>query len=82
MLIIAQKYGFKPSMWSDLFWHLADKRDLDRYIPEDVTLCHWDSWTDNENRCTENLKKHKRLTNNVLCRNKKTMDEAKQAVWI
>ena len=65
VLIIAQKYGFKPSMWSDLFWHLADKRDLDGYIPEDVTLCHWDYWTDNENRCTENLKKHKRLTNNV-----------------
>lgn len=53
---IAEKYGYKIMMWSDMFLNLAtrEKRELDKKgnplipgdiidrIPKNVTMCHWD----------------------------------------
>ncbi|MDR2888395.1 MAG: beta-N-acetylhexosaminidase, partial [Lachnospiraceae bacterium] len=53
---ICHKYGFKPMMWSDMFFYLQFKGDyyvaegsfseeVKRAIPEDLTLIYWDYYT-------------------------------------
>ena len=53
VLEIAEKYGFKAHMWSDMFFRLASKGEyykkglempqevIDK-VPENVALCYWD----------------------------------------
>lgn len=66
VLEIARKYGFKPSMWSDLFFSLpTNGANLKDFIPEDVTLCHWNYYSEVEERYDKSLKRHKELTEKV-----------------
>lgn len=50
---IAEKYGFQPHMWSDMFFCMASdgqyytkgvhiSEEVKRQIPENVALCYWD----------------------------------------
>lgn len=66
---IAKKYGFTVHMWSDMFFHLAnhgkywDKgvhipQEVRDKIPEDVELCYWDYYSDDEELYDEMLKSH------------------------
>lgn len=61
---IAEKYGFKPSMWSDLIMNMTEKGDS-REIPENVTLCYWDYYHDGKKHYDDNIKKHLALTDKV-----------------
>lgn len=66
VLGIAKKYGFKCSMWSDMFFTLAQSGyDLKEYVPSDVTLCYWDYYCLNEKGYDEKLKAHFAVTPNV-----------------
>lgn len=61
---IADKYGFKPRMWSDLIMHMAEKGDECK-IPDNVTLCHWDYYHDTKRDYDSKLKKHLVVTDRV-----------------
>lgn len=47
---IAQKYGFSPIMWSDMFWHIKYRetgkfeipKEVIAQAPKEVSVCHWD----------------------------------------
>jgi len=54
---IAKKYGFKPHMWSDMFFRLACKgeyyepnanisQEIKDAVPEDIALTYWDYYHD------------------------------------
>ena len=61
---IADKYGFKPTMWSDLIMHMArDGKEVK--VPENVTLCYWDYYRDSKKEYDQNLKKHLAVTDKV-----------------
>lgn len=54
---IAEKYGFKPMMWSDMFFRIAGKgeyyhkkkipRPVMEKVPENVQLVYWDYYNEN-----------------------------------
>ncbi len=65
---IAKKYGFKPHMWSDLFFQFACgtyynpqadiSTEIKNAVPEDVALAYWDYYHDNADFYTAMFKKH------------------------
>lgn len=64
---IADKYGFKPAMWSDLIMHMArDGKEVK--VPENVTLCYWDYYRDSKRNTTRTLKNTSRLRIKSLLR--------------
>lgn len=73
---IAGKYGFKCSMWSDMFFRLAfggdyyasgniDKEILKK-VPSDLKLIYWDYYSIDKNRYIEMLSKHKAFKNEIV----------------
>lgn len=78
VLEICRKYGFRPHMWSDMFFRLGfsgeyyvgaeaelDRKILDM-IPRDVELIYWDYYHDDYAVYDNMLKKHLQLTPNVM----------------
>jgi hypothetical protein len=76
VLEICRKYGFKASMWSDMFFRLAfqgeyyekDGRiseEVSNKIPSDLTLVYWDYYNDKEEHYENMIKRHKQITGNV-----------------
>ncbi len=74
VLEIAGKYGFKVHMWSDMFFRLVnhgnycyDEKDrtiadnLKGRVPEDVELCYWDYYTDDESEYSKMMTAHKQF---------------------
>ena len=73
---IAKKHGFKPMMWSDMFFRLAGK-DLENYvdydvrvkfddeakakIPQGVQPVFWDYYHDNEDFYEKNIVTHREV---------------------
>lgn len=66
---IAQKYGFKPHMWSDMFFRLSgggyyggethiDKKTAEK-VPESVALTYWDYYHTDESTYDSMLAAHK-----------------------
>lgn len=66
---IAKKYGFKPMIWSDMFFriatggeYVAPDSDLDKEllskVPEGVAVAYWDYFTQEEAVYEKMLKKH------------------------
>ncbi len=66
---IATKYGFKVHMWSDMFFHLANSgkywdkhvhipKEVREKVPENVEICYWDYYSDDEELYDEMLKSH------------------------
>ena len=65
---IAERYGFSPMMWSDMFFRLAgggeyrageipqEVRDL---VPERLTLIYWDYYSTNEAHYQKMLRAHR-----------------------
>lgn len=64
---IADKYGFKPCMWSDMFFRMAygeyyvtgkeSAADVD--IPENVELVYWDYYAETYKMYSEMIREHK-----------------------
>ena len=76
---IAEKYGFKCEMWSDMFiriangganasYELNDETDYSKTsikVPDNVTIVYWDYVTSNYEKCDNNIKKHLSITPRV-----------------
>ncbi|CAI6083753.1 family 20 glycosylhydrolase [Cohnella sp. JJ-181] len=69
---IARRYGYRPMMWSDMFFRLASageyydadspiRADVAEMIPDDVTLVYWDYYSESPERYDGMLRKHKHL---------------------
>ena len=67
---IAEKYGFKAHMWSDMFFRLVSNGDyyksdapipenVKQMIPKNVGLCYWDYYHTEEEIYDAMFKKHK-----------------------
>lgn len=73
---IAEKYGFKPIMWSDMFFRLANQGE---YYPEDPTLTeeakasippqiglvYWDYYFDEQEHYEKMMKAHLKAENEI-----------------
>lgn len=73
---IADKYDFKPMMWSDMFYRLANggsyyatKSKFDttirEKIPEELTLVYWDYYTHDKKRYDAMIKGHRQLSDKI-----------------
>lgn len=75
---IADKYGFKPMMWSDMFFRLAchglyyspetaefPKKIVDM-VPKNVELVYWDYYHDEKSNYDAMIKAHKKFNNNII----------------
>lgn len=73
---IATRYGFRPMMWSDMFFHLAtgghyrpDATFSDavmQQVPPDLDLVYWDYYHFDPNFYTGVLRVHQRFSNPVI----------------
>ena len=78
VLEIAEKYGYRSIMWSDMFFRLAyegvyrpanpDLTKLDfvkPLIPNNVTLCYWDYYSPDVKDYESCIKMHRYVSNNI-----------------
>lgn len=75
---IAAKYGFKPMMWSDMFFKIGSKKrdyydlnaeilpSLSKKIPTDASLVYWDYYHHDIELYRTMLKKHKEFGRNII----------------
>ncbi|RUT39315.1 beta-N-acetylhexosaminidase [Paenibacillus anaericanus] len=74
---IARRYGYKPMMWSDMFFRLASsgeyydadsqiRTDIVEMIPEDISLVYWDYYSEEQAKYDAMLKKHKQLSDKIV----------------
>lgn len=75
--VLADKYGFKPMMWSDMFYCLANggeyyKTDarfdasVSARIPANLTLVYWDYYTHDKKRYDAMIKGHRQLSDKIV----------------
>lgn len=74
---IAKKYGFKPMMWSDMFFRLASGgmyygvparkigKDVIEKVPKEVELVYWDYYGNTERHYADMIRAHKRFDNGI-----------------
>lgn len=72
---IAKKYSFKPIMWADMFFFLANgdkffnKKNMSseqkEYVPDGVELVYWDYYSNKYSHYSELIKTHKKLSDNI-----------------
>ena len=73
---IADKYGFEPMMWSDMFYRIASGGDyyatkskfdtsIKEKIPEKLTLVYWDYYNLDKKIYDSMIKGHKQLSNKI-----------------
>lgn len=65
---ICRRYGFRPMMWSDMFFHTAqgayggaeesDLRAVSEQIPPDVTLIYWEYYCRDPEKYEQVLRRH------------------------
>lgn len=74
---IADKYGFKPMMWSDMFYRIANKgvyyakdvkfpQDLIDRFPKNIPIVYWDYYHTEKDFCDNMIKSHKQLTDKII----------------
>ena len=78
---MAKGYGFKPMMWSDMFFRMSAKGitnfedfdprtvlpyDIGKYLPEGVQPVFWDYYHPEESFYSVNIEKHKKLSDNTI----------------
>ena len=73
---IADKYGFEPMMWSDMFYRLANggnyyatsskfDKTIKEKIPEKLTLVYWDYYNLEKKTYDAMIKGHKQLSDKI-----------------
>ncbi|MBE6677403.1 MAG: beta-N-acetylhexosaminidase [Ruminococcaceae bacterium] len=71
---ICEKYGFKPMMWSDMFFRIAfggyysDEGidpELLAKVPKNVTLAYWDYYSTDREKYIKQLDKHALFDNEI-----------------
>ena len=74
---IAGKYGFRPMMWSDMFFRLANKgeyycaggempQEVIGIVPENVELIYWDYYSLSKEHYDGMIRAHKQFRNNIV----------------
>lgn len=74
---IARKYGYRPMMWSDMFFRLVSggqytaddcpiKEELLSQIPEDITLVYWNYYSTEQEEYDKMLRNHKKISSNLV----------------
>lgn len=74
---IARSYGYKPMMWSDMFFRLVSggeyysdevhiSEDILNKIPKDVTLVYWDYYSQDKKTYDRMLNIHKKMSPNLM----------------
>ena len=73
---IALKYGFKPMMWSDMFFEMAGEfgystkadfsDEVKAAVPKDVDQVYWSYSSTDQEQYELMLKKHREITDNVM----------------
>lgn len=75
---ITDKYGFKPMMWSDMFFRLGSKtgdyydmeakmpENISDMIPENLSVVYWDYYNIDEKVCDHMIKAHQDMKRNVV----------------
>ncbi len=71
---ICEKYGFKPMMWSDMFFRLVfggyyDDAAIDpkllQKVPQNITLVYWDYYSTDRSKYISQIEKHKAFPNEL-----------------
>lgn len=73
---ITDKYGFKPMMWSDMFYRIATGGsyyasrtsfgdDIKKKIPDSLTLVYWDYYSFDKKHYDNMIKGHKALCDRI-----------------
>ncbi len=77
VITICTKYGFKPRMWSDMFFKMGTKNndyydpdcnftdEIRASVPEEVTLIYWDYYSQDRARYDRMITNHFELSNRV-----------------
>ena len=70
VLAIANKYGYKPMMWSDMFFgnvfisELSEKqKDM---VPDNVDMVYWDYYSQDEKHYLKQIHNHKKVPNKMI----------------
>lgn len=75
---ICQKYGFRPMIWSDMFYRLAVGAEGGEYtvgeisqevmdlIPSNVELVYWDYYKHNKDAYCTPMRSHKKFANSII----------------
>ncbi|MEG0763771.1 MAG: beta-N-acetylhexosaminidase [Oscillospiraceae bacterium] len=74
---LAAKYGFKPMLWSDMFFRLASGGDyyapdcvidpkIKQFIPDDTTLVYWDYYSESSEIYNRMLDSHAKMSDNII----------------
>lgn len=74
---LAEKYGFKPMMWSDMFYRIYNKgtyyvegaefpKELKQRFPENVSIVYWDYYHLEKEFYDDMIKSHKQLSDKVI----------------
>ncbi len=74
---MATDRGFKPIIWSDMYYQLASGKylnydnpdiiteDIAKLVPPEVELCYWDYFTKNKKDCDTMVKSHLHFHNDI-----------------
>ncbi len=73
---LANNYGFRPMMWSDMFFRLASGGEyyqsnckidasVSKKLPEDTTLIYWDYYSFDQKHYDDMLNAHLEITPNI-----------------
>lgn len=75
---IAKKYGFKPMMWSDMFFRLVNDgaykvsdgfvvpKEITDKIPPEIRLIYWDYYSKDKATYDAQFKAHKQFNNEIM----------------
>ncbi len=74
---LADKYGFEPMMWSDMFYRIATGGDyystkinfdpeIRKRMPEKLSLVYWDYYHSQKSVYTKMIRGHKQITDRVV----------------
>ena len=77
VLAVAEKYGFRCEMWSDMFFHAISKGNVyetggnavpaewKEKVPENLTLVYWEYFVPDAETCGHMIDMHRQISDNV-----------------
>lgn len=70
VLAISNKYGYKPMMWSDMFFGNVFMSELTeeqkKMVPDNVDMVYWDYYFQDEKHYMAQIKNHKKVPNRTI----------------
>lgn len=74
---LAEEYGFKPMMWSDMFYRIANggsyyktasefDPSIKEKIPKNLSLVYWDYYSHDKDRYKKMIRGHRQLSDDIV----------------